>query len=167
MNPTNDSDASATSPAIAKKTAKKYVPKPEGLNLEFHRACLANGLLSVQRCSACGEHRHPPRWYCPSCHSGDYTFVPVSGRGEIYSMAINHFTVDPGWVEDLPYVTAVVQLDEGPRVVGSLRGVPPGEVKLGQVVEVSIEARGEDFAFLVVAVAGNGASAGSVTSHRG
>jgi len=134
-------------------TAKKYVPKPEGLNLEFHHACLDTGLLNLQRCSDCGEHRHPPRWYCPSCHSSNYEFVPVSGRGEIYSMAINHFTVDPGWVNDLPYVTAVVQLDEGPRVVGSLRGAQPGEVNLGQPVEITIEPRGEDFAFLLVAVA--------------
>jgi uncharacterized OB-fold protein len=70
-------------------------------------------------------------------------------------MAINHFTVDPGWVEDLPYVTAVVQLEEGPRVVGSLRdsdgvGVKPGRAKLGQSVQVSVEPRGDDFAFLWV-----------------
>lgn len=131
-------------------TAKKYVPKPEGLNLDFHHACLATGLLNLQRCLDCGEHRHPPRWYCPSCHSKRYEFAPVSGRGEVYSMAINHFTVDPGWIDEVPFVTAVVQLEEGPRVVGSLRGVSPDDVRLGQRVEVSIEARGEDFAFLLV-----------------
>lgn len=134
-------------------TAKKYVPKPEGLNLDFHHACLATGLLNLQRCLDCGEHRHPPRWYCPKCHSKRYEFAPVSGRGEVYSMAINHFTVDPGWVDEAPYVTAVVQLDEGPRVVGSLRGVAPDDVSLGRRVEVSVEARGEDFAFLVVSLA--------------
>ncbi len=134
----------------AKKPARKYVPKPEGQNLEFHQICVATGLVHLQRCTDCGEHRHPPRWYCPKCHSKAYEFAPVSGRGEIYSMAINHFTVDPGWVEDLPYVTAVVQLEEGPRVVGSLRGVAPGDAALGQPVQVSIEPRGEDFAFLVV-----------------
>ena len=131
-------------------TEKKYVPKPEGLNLEFHHACLATGLLNLQRCPQCGQHRHPPRWYCPSCHSADYEFAPVSGRGELYSMAINHFTVDAGWAEDVPFVTAVVQLEEGPRVVGSLRGLGSDDVSLGQPMQVAIEARGEDFAFLVV-----------------
>ena len=135
-----------------KKPARKYVPKPEGLNLEFHHACLSNGLLHLQRCLECETYRHPPRWYCPSCHSDRYQFAPVSGAGSIYSMAINRFTVDPGWVDDLPYVTAVVQVDEGPRVVGALRGLTPEEVTLGRPVQVTVEPRGEDFAFLWVDV---------------
>lgn len=142
----------------AKKAgAKKYVPKPEGLNLEFHQACVSSGLLQLQRCTQCGEHRHPPRWYCPSCHAKEYEFAPVSGRGQIYSMAINHFTVDPGWVGDLPYVTAVVQVDEGPRIVGALLrsdGSPakPGDANLGDEVQITIEPRGDDFAFLWVSL---------------
>ena len=135
------------------KPARKYVPQPEGLNLEFHKACLAAGLLCIQRCSDCGQFRHPPRWYCPSCHSSNCDFSPVSGSGHIYSMAVNHFTVDRGWVDELPYVTAVVELDEGPRVVGSLRDVQPGEVSLGHQVQVSVEPRGEEFAYLWVDLA--------------
>ena len=135
------------------KPARKYVPQPEGLNLEFHQACLAAGLLCLQQCSGCGQFRHPPRWYCPSCHSGTYGFAPVSGSGRVYSMAVNHFTVDRGWVDELPYITAVVELDEGPRVVGSLRGVQPGEASLGQQVQVSVEPRGEEFAYLWVDLA--------------
>jgi uncharacterized OB-fold protein len=140
----------ATPKTHSKRAAKKYVPKPEGLNLEFHEACLSNGLLNLQQCTACGEYRHPPRWYCPACHSGHYEFSPVPGSGSIYSMAINHFTVDPGWVDDLPYVTAVVQLDEGPRVVGAVRGLGIDDVGLGLPVQVTVEARGEEFAFLWV-----------------
>lgn len=132
------------------KVYRKYVPKPEGLNLELHEAAVQSGLLNIQRCTDCGEHRHPPRWYCPNCHSGSYEFVPVSGRGTIYSLAINHFTIDRGWIDDLPYVTAVVQLDEGPRVVGDLRGVEPGQVQLGDQVQIQIEPRGEEFAYIVV-----------------
>lgn len=148
---TDPSSATTAESAPAPKAARKYVPKPEGLNLEFHHACLANGLLSLQRCTDCGQFRHPPRWYCPSCHGKAYEFTPVSGGGKLYSMVINHFTIDPGWVEDLPYITAVVQLDEGPRVVGAFREAGPGDVALGQAVQVSVEARGEDFAFLWVA----------------
>ncbi len=133
-----------------KAGAKKYVPTPEGQNLEFHQACVRTGIVHLQRCSDCGTYRHPPRWYCPSCHSKRYEFAPVSGRGHLYSMAINHFTVDPAWVEDLPYITAVVQLDEGPRLVGDLRGVKPGEVGLGQILQVAVEPRGDDFAFFRV-----------------
>ena len=132
------------------KPGRKYVPQPEGLNLEFHLACLQAGLLCLQRCSDCEQFRHPQRWYCPSCHSRNYDFAAVSGSGRIYSMAVNHFTVDRGWVDELPYITAVVELDEGPRVVGSLRDVQPGEASLGQPVHVSVEPRGEEFAYLWV-----------------
>lgn len=131
-------------------SGKKYVPKPEGMALEFHRACVSTGLLHLQRCSDCDEFRHPPRWYCPKCHSKSYDFVPVSGEGTIYSMVINHYSVDRGWADDVPYTSAVVQLTEGPRVVGHLRDVEPGGAGLGQPVQVVVEPRGEDFAFLVV-----------------
>lgn len=134
-------------------TTKKYVPKPEGLGLEFHRACVTTGVLHLQRCGDCGEFRHPPRWYCPQCHSKRYDFVPVSGEGTIYSMVINHYTVDRGWADEVPYISAVVQLTEGPRVVGHLRGVEPGGATLGQAVLVTVEPRGEDVAFLVVELA--------------
>ncbi len=130
--------------------AKKYVPRPEGINLEFHLPAVATGMLHIQRCSACGTWRHPPRWYCPSCHSPDYSFEPVSGRGTLYSLAINHFTVDRAWIEEVPFVTAVVELEEGPRVVGSLRGVPVDQVDIGLAVVVTPEARGDEFAFLWV-----------------
>ena len=135
------------------RTFKKYVPTPEGLNLELHEVAVATGLVHLQQCTACNEFRHPPRWYCPACHSDQYEFVPVSGRGTIYSMAINHFTVDRAWIDELPYITAVVQLEEGPRVVGDLRGVKPGEVALGAEVQVTVEPRGDDFAYLLVELA--------------
>lgn len=129
---------------------KKYIPKPEGMALEFHRACVAAGVLHLQQCRDCDRFRHPPRWYCPHCHSKRAEFVPVSGAGTIYSMVINHSTVDRGWADEVPYISAVVELDEGPRVVGHLRGVEPGGASLGQAVQVVVEPRGEDVAFLVV-----------------
>ena len=137
------------------KASKKYVPKPEGLNLEFHQICVATGLLHLQQCQDCSTFRHTPRWYCPNCHSANYAFTPISGQGEIYSMAINHYTVDRGWSGEVPFITAVVQVLEGPRVVGSLQGVRTADgglkrVELGSPVQVSLEPRGEDFAFLTV-----------------
>jgi uncharacterized OB-fold protein len=134
----------------AGRAAKKYVPSPEGLNLLFHRGAIETGMLHLQRCAECGLHRHPPRWYCPSCHSDRWAFEPVSGRGHIYSMAVNHFTVDRAWIDEVPFVTAVVELLEGPRVVGAVRGLTPEQVEIGLAVVVTPEPRGEEFAFLWV-----------------
>ena len=132
------------------RVAKKYIPSPEGLNLDFHLAAVKTGLLHLQRCGDCGEFRHPPRWYCPSCHSPEAEFEAVSGRGEIYSMAINHFAVDQAWNDEVPFVTAVVELEEGPRVVGALRGVDHQDAEIGMPVVVTVDPRGEEFVFLWV-----------------
>ena len=142
----------ATTSAGGSKS-RKYIPKPEGMGLEFHQACVATGVLHLQQCGDCREFRHPPRWYCPACHSKSYEFVPVSGEGTIYSMVVNHYTVDRGWADEVPYISAVVQLTEGPRVVGHLRDVEPGEATLGQAVNVVVDPRGDDFAFLTVELA--------------
>ena len=134
----------------APKQYKKYVPQPEGLNLELHKRAVESGLLHIQRCADCGRARQPPRYYCQECFSDSYDFVPTSGDGFIYSFAINHFTIDRAWIDEVPYITAVVELAEGPRVVGALRNVEPGGVALGDGGTVSIEPRGEDFAFIWV-----------------
>lgn len=136
--------------------SKKYVPKPEGLHLEFHERCASTGVLHLQRCLSCGEHRHTPRRYCPSCHSKEYEFAPVTGTGLVYSLVVNHFTVDPGWVDEVPYTLAVVELDEGPRIVGSLRSDDPHAVSVGDQVLVTVEPRGADVAYLWVEPSGNG-----------
>lgn len=128
----------------------KYVPKPQGLHLDLQRACVAAGTLHVQRCEDCHSYQHPPRWRCATCRSDRSRFVPVAGRGTLHSAVTTHVTVDPAWSEEVPYVAAVVELDEGPRIIGELRGVRPDEVELGRRVHVHVEPKGEDFAYLVV-----------------
>ena len=128
---------------------RKYVPEPEGLNLEFHRAS-ADGTLRLQRCDGCGRFRHPPRYYCADCASPRSSWVPVSGHGHLYSWVVTHFTVDRGWAEEVPYATAAVELDEGPRLVGALRGIDPGQLQIGMPVLIDVDAKGDDFVFLWV-----------------
>lgn len=130
-------------------TGRKYVPQPEGLNLAFHQAS-AGGTLHLQRCAACGVFRHPPRYYCPQCASVQWAWTPCSGRGRVYSWVVTHFTVDRGWVDEVPYATVAVELDEGPRVVGALRGAGPAQLELAMPVMVTVEAKGDEFVFLWV-----------------
>jgi uncharacterized OB-fold protein len=128
-------------------SARKYLPQPDGLYLEFfHHA--VGGTLHLQRCDQCAAYRHPPRYYCPRCGSPRYSYVPSTGRGSVYSWVTTYFTVDAGWVADVPYTTVVVELDEGPRLVGAWRNADP--VHLGQPVLVVGEPKGEDFVFFWV-----------------
>ncbi|MPY93863.1 MAG: hypothetical protein GEV08_12605 [Acidimicrobiia bacterium] len=128
---------------------RKYVPRPEGLNLEFFRHA-GGGALHLQRCDECGSFRHPPRHYCQRCFSPRYSYVPSSGRGTVYSWVTSHFTVDRGWVAEVPYTTVVVELDEGPRLVGALRGLDVEDLRLGLPVVLVGEPKGDDFVFFWV-----------------
>lgn len=130
--------------------AGKIIPRPDELNLEFYRAIVAENAVCVQHCANCGDFHHPPRMYCPRCFSGEFTFDRVSGRGTVYSFTVSHYSAEPAWQEELPYVTVVVELDEGPRLVAAGR-FPDDRSRLaiGTRVIVEPEQRTEDFAFLV------------------
>jgi uncharacterized OB-fold protein len=129
--------------------ATKYIPRPHGLDREFFQLAIATGKIHVQQCSSCGHHQHPPRHFCASCGSTQLAFVPTTNRGQVYSWTVSHFTTDSGWREDVPYATVVVQLEEGPRVVGAYSG-DPASLEIGRPVSVRPEARTDDFAFLWV-----------------
>jgi uncharacterized OB-fold protein len=121
----------------------RIVPSPVGPNAEFY-AFLARGELRLQRCAQCGAFRHPPRHRCAACGSLDATWEPVSGRGRLFSWTVTHRPVDPAFTP--PYVVAVVELEEGPRLVGNAReGL---ELALDTPVVVEIEPVSETVGFV-------------------
>lgn len=116
----------------------RIVPNPVGLNAEFYAHC-ARGELRFQRCGACGVWRHPPRFLCAACGSPEWTWERSSGRGRIFSWTVTHQALDPAFADELPYAVVVAELDEGPRLVGNLRGITPAELALDLPVEVEFE----------------------------
>jgi uncharacterized OB-fold protein len=90
----------------------------------------ARGELLVQTCTACGHRRMPPRPMCPVCRSLDSTWVASSGRGAIWSYAIPHPPLLPGYSDLAPYNVIVVTLEEDPviRFVGNLLARENGEI---------------------------------------
>jgi uncharacterized OB-fold protein len=126
--------------------ARKYIPATEGLNQEFFERC-TGGTLHLQRCGDCEGWRHPPRYYCPSCFSERWEWVPVSGTGTVASWVTTHYTVDRGWVDEVPYTNVVVQLDEGPRLLAALRGMDVDDLELGMAVVIVGEPKRDDFVF--------------------
>jgi len=89
--------------------------------------------LLVQRCTSCATLRHPPRPMCANCRSLEWEPAPMSGRGSVYSFVVHHHPPVPGF--DLPFVVALVELEEGVRMVSNLTGVTPEEVSIGMPVE--------------------------------
>lgn len=102
---------------------------------------VAEGELRLQRCAGCGRLRHPPGPMCPSCRSFDWTVEPSTGRGTVYSAIVARYPELPGFV--YPYVVALIELEEGVRVVANVRGAEPGMVDIGAPVELFFEDHGE------------------------
>lgn len=94
------------------------------------------GELRLQKCNACGELRHPPGPMCPSCHAADRGHVVASGRGTVFSFLVHHAPRLPG--KELPVTLALVELEEGLRIVGEVQGNRE-EIAIGAPVRVVFE----------------------------
>ncbi|MEU6132573.1 OB-fold domain-containing protein [Saccharopolyspora sp. NPDC047091] len=97
--------------------------------------------LRIQRCGGCGLLRHPPGPMCPECGATSPTHLVAAGLGEVYSYVVHHHPPLPG--KALPLVIALVELDEGVRMLGELHGVEPDRVEIGLRVQVDYRAEGE------------------------
>jgi uncharacterized OB-fold protein len=106
------------------------------------------GRLAIQRCGACGEHVFYARALCPHCHAGELEWVEASGRGTVHSFTVARRPAGPWFADKVPYVVALVDLEEGPRLLGTLR-VAPEEAHVGQRVRVGFEQAGDDVALPV------------------
>ena len=81
--------------------------------------------LWIPRCRACERSYWYPRDFCPHCGSRDVEWRRSSGRGTLYTFAIHYRAWHPGWADDVPYVTALVDLEEGVRIFTNLIGIDP------------------------------------------
>ncbi|MFF5183865.1 Zn-ribbon domain-containing OB-fold protein [Streptomyces sp. NPDC000345] len=88
----------------------------------------AGGRLLIRRCRACARAHHYPREFCPHCWSEDVTWEDAGGRATLYTWSVVHRNDLPPFGERTPYVAAVVELAEGPRMSTELvgAGVPEG-----------------------------------------
>ncbi|HEV7191583.1 MAG TPA: bifunctional MaoC family dehydratase N-terminal/OB-fold nucleic acid binding domain-containing protein [Jatrophihabitantaceae bacterium] len=96
----------------------------------------ALGELRVQHCPVCGALRHPPGPMCPSCGSEKPDYLVASGRGEVFSYVVHHHPKVPG--KTVPFVVALVELEEGVRMLGELIDVDPGAVTIGMPVDIAL-----------------------------
>jgi uncharacterized OB-fold protein len=114
------------------------LPETDGPLAPFLAAARERRLV-VQRCTGCGALRFPPRELCSGCLGTEATWVPVSGRGEVFSYNVMHQVYHPAFADRVPYAVVVVRLAEGPKMVSSLVDCPPGEIRIGMPVEVTFE----------------------------
>jgi uncharacterized OB-fold protein len=137
------SDAAKTA-APAKAPAMRFdLPTPEGDTQPFWDAA-REGKLLVKRCAACGKSHFYPRPFCPHCWSVDVAWQQASGRGRLYTYSIVHQNDLPPFNQRVPYVAAIVDLDEGPRVMTNLVDVAHDAIAIGMAVEVAFQKISDD-----------------------
>ncbi len=118
--------------------AQRPIPEMTPLTEPFWSAAKARRLV-VQRCGDCAAYRFPPEVGCYRCGSLRATWVPVSGRATLYSWTVAHPPLLPYFQERAPWPVAVVELEEGPRLVTNLVGVPVEEYEIGMPLQVDFE----------------------------
>ena len=101
--------------------------------------------LLLKHCRACQRSHHYPRELCPHCHSDDLEWKQAAGTGRIYSYTVARRPAGPAFKADTPYVVALVELPEGVRMLGELRGIDPSSVSIGMEVEaIYLDFPGDD-----------------------
>lgn len=124
-------------------SAGKAAPRPTPDTAPFWEGA-ARGELRLQRCRDCGDPFFYPRGWCPRCGSPDVEWFTASGRGRLHTYLISHRPA-PGFADQVPYAIAVVELEEGPRMMTNIVGVAntPEQLVLDMPLEVTFEARGD------------------------
>ena len=103
---------------------------------------IADGELRLQRCEACGAAVFYPRAVCPHCFGGPLRWFTAAGTGRVYSYTVAHRAF--GEFEDqAPFTVALVDLDEGVRMLTRIVGASPDSVAIGMPVQMTVEQIGD------------------------
>jgi uncharacterized OB-fold protein len=98
------------------------------------------GELHVQRCLTCSTLRYPASRWCSSCLGEESDWLATSGRGQVWSWCIFHRAYFKGFEPELPYIVALVELDEGVRIYSNLIGIPRERLRVGLRLRAVFEA---------------------------
>jgi uncharacterized OB-fold protein len=102
------------------------------------------GRFVIAKCGNCGKVHHYPRPFCPYCWSEDVSLVDASGRGTLYTYSTVYINDLPPFRDQLPYVAAMVELEEGPHVMTQLEDFKDGELRVGMPLVVKFRELTDD-----------------------
>lgn len=116
---------------------KKPLPQADPVTQPYWDSLKAHA-MQIQRCNDTGKFFFYPRGLSPFTLSGNISWEPVSGKGTLYAYTIVQLNRAPGFADELPYVVALIELDEGVRLMSNLIDVTPDpeSVKIGMPVEL-------------------------------
>ena len=121
----------------------KPVPEITESTRPYWEGCKAKKLL-LPKCEACGEIFFFPNHFCPACLSDDLVWIESSGKGVVHTFTIISRPPSDEFAADVPYVVAIIELEEGPRMMSNIIGIAPDQVRVGMPVKVVFEEVTED-----------------------
>ncbi|MGW1840051.1 Zn-ribbon domain-containing OB-fold protein [Streptomyces sp. NPDC002067] len=123
--------------------ARFDLPETDAFTRPYWEAAAAGRLL-LRRCRAegCGAAHHYPREFCPYCWSEDVVWERAGGRATLYTWSVVHRNDLPPFGERVPYVAAVVDLAEGPRMMTEIVGCPESALRIGMALRVAFRDAG-------------------------
>jgi uncharacterized OB-fold protein len=121
---------------MAEGEYRKPLPEPNETTRPFWDGTRARQ-LRLQRCHDCHKYIFYPRIVCPFCLSEHLDWITASGKGKVYSYTVVRRAMHPAFRKDVPYVLAIVELDEGPRLTTNIIGVPPEDVRVDMPVRAA------------------------------
>jgi hypothetical protein len=121
----------------------KPVPRPMPWSQPFWDAA-RQGRLVLKTCLDCGHVDHPPYLYCTECGSHHSEWRLASGKAKLVAFAVNTYGVPAAFIEDLPYVLALVELPEGPRMISNIVDCAHDQLRNGMALEVVFHPTGDD-----------------------
>ncbi len=122
---------------------RKPLPAPTLETRPYWDGCKLHE-LRIQRCAACGHFQFFPRIYCTRCFGDRVEWITASGRATVLSFTIVRRPVSAAFADDVPYVVALVSMEEGPTMMTSITGCAPEQVRIGMPVAVTFEDWTED-----------------------
>jgi uncharacterized OB-fold protein len=117
------------------KPPAKPVPKPAPESVPYWEAAKEHR-LSLPKCDACEKFWFPPTRTCPHCLSPKFTWTDVSGRGKVFSFVTFHRVYNKAFAEEVPYAVTLIELEEGPRLISNVVGIPADQVRCDMPVKV-------------------------------
>ncbi len=122
----------------------KPMPKPSKWSQPFWDNTKKHK-LTLKKCKDCGHIDHPPYLYCTNCHSDSSEWIEASGKGKLVSYAINTYMVPFPFWDDMPYVLAMIDLDEGVRMISNIIECDHDKLVNGMDLEVVFDDVNEEF----------------------
>jgi uncharacterized protein len=122
----------------------KPVPEANTWTEPFWKAAREEKLV-IQRCVDCRKNIFYPRLVCPFCFSNNIEWIETSGKGTVYSYTIVENNAPSAFLGDMPFVIAIVRLDEGVQMLSNIVGCDPGQVHCDMPVEVTYKKISEEY----------------------